>query len=46
MKNRLMLLEDRLMLHKQSISETIIDQLKNIYQVEHSRLRSALIFLY
>lgn len=40
MKNRLMLLEDRLLLRKRSIIETIIDQLKNVSQVEHSRHRS------
>lgn len=40
MKQRLMPLNDRLMLRKRSIIETIIDQLKNISQVEHSRHRS------
>lgn len=40
MKQRLMLLIDRLMLRKRSIIETIIDQLKNISQIEHSRHRS------
>ncbi|MBD1845819.1 IS982 family transposase [Cyanobacteria bacterium FACHB-63] len=40
MKNRLTPLEDRLMLRKRAIVETIIDQLKNISQVEHSRHRS------
>jgi transposase len=40
MKQRLMLLSDRLMLRKRSIIETIIDQLKNISQIEHSRHRS------
>jgi hypothetical protein len=33
-------LNDRLMLRKRSIIETIIDQLKNISQIEHSRHRS------
>jgi transposase len=37
MKQRLMLLSDRLMLRKRSIIETILDQLKNISQIEHSR---------
>jgi hypothetical protein len=41
MKQRLMSLNDRLMLRKCSIIETIIDQLKNISQIEHSRHRSA-----
>lgn len=40
MKNRLMLLSDKLLLRKRSILETIIDQLKNISQIEHSRHRS------
>lgn len=40
MKNRLMHLSDRLMLRKRSIIETIIDQFKNISQIEHSRHRS------
>jgi transposase len=41
MKQRLMLLSDRLMLRKRAIIETILDQLKNISQIEHSRHRSA-----
>jgi transposase len=40
MKNQLMLLTDRLLLRKRSIIESIIDQLKNISQIEHSRHRS------
>ena len=40
MKNRLMLLSDKVMLRKRSIIETINDQLKNISQIEHSRHRS------
>lgn len=40
MKQRLMVLSDRLMLRKRAIVETVIDQLKNISQVEHSRHRS------
>jgi transposase len=39
MKNRLMPLLDKLLLRKRAIVETIIDQLKNICQVEHSRHR-------
>lgn len=45
MKNRLMPLADRLLLRKRSIIETIIDQLKNISQIEHSRHRSPINFL-
>jgi hypothetical protein len=33
-------LSDRLLLRKRAIIETIIDQLKNISQIEHSRHRS------
>jgi hypothetical protein len=40
MKNHLMPLADRLLLRKRSIIESIIDQLKNISQIEHSRHRS------
>ena len=40
MKQRLMPLEDRLLLRKRAVIETIIDQLKNISQIEHSRHRS------
>ena len=35
MKNRLMRLTDKLLARKRSIIETIIDQLKNISQIEH-----------
>ena len=45
MKNTLMLWEDRRMLRKRAIVETIIDQLKNISQIEHSRHRSVFNFL-
>lgn len=45
MKNRLMPLMDKLLLRKRAISETIIDQLKNISQIEHSRHRSPVNFL-
>jgi transposase len=40
MKNQLMSLSDRLLLRRRAIIETIIDQLKNISQIEHSRHRS------
>jgi hypothetical protein len=44
MKNQLMLLGDKL-LRKRSIVETIIDQLKNISQIEHTRHRSPINFM-
>lgn len=40
MKNKLMRLTDKLLTRKRSIIETVIDQLKNISQIEHSRHRS------
>lgn len=40
MKNKLMVLREKLLLRKRSIIETIIDQLKNISQIEHSRHRA------
>ncbi len=45
MKNAFMNIWDRLMLRKRSIIEKIIDQLKNISQIEHSRHRSLPNFL-
>jgi hypothetical protein len=45
MKNKLMPLMDKLLTRKRSIIETIIDQLKNISQIEHSRHRSPVNFL-
>jgi hypothetical protein len=45
MKNQLMPWMDKLLLRKRAISETIIDQLKNISQIEHSRHRSPINFL-
>ena len=45
MKNQLMPLADKLLLRKRAIAETIIDQLKNISQVEHTRHRSPINFL-
>jgi hypothetical protein len=44
MKNRLMALSDRILLRRRAIVETIIDQLKNISQIEHSRHRSVINF--
>ncbi len=40
MKNRLMPLVDKLLLRKRAIIESIVDQLKNISQIEHTRHRS------
>lgn len=40
MKNRLMHWADKLLLRKRAIAECIIDQLKNISQIEHTRHRS------
>ena len=45
MKNQLMKLTDKLLARKRSIIETIIDQLKNISQIEHSRHRSPVNFM-
>lgn len=39
MKNKLILLHDKLLSRKRSIIETINDQLQNISQIEHSRHR-------
>jgi hypothetical protein len=40
MKNQLMSLSDKLLLRKRAIIETIVDQLKNVSQIEHTRHRS------
>ena len=40
MKGQMMLLSDRIMLRRRAIVESVIDQLKNISQIEHSRHRS------
>jgi transposase len=40
MKNRLMVLSDKLLLRRRAVIESVIDQLKNISQIEHSRHRS------
>jgi hypothetical protein len=45
MRNRLLMLSDKLLLRKRAIIETINDQLKNICQIEHSRHRSPINFL-
>lgn len=45
MKNKLMHLQDKILLRKRAIIESINDQLKNISQIEHSRHRSTSNFL-
>lgn len=45
MKNQLMSFSDKLLLRKRAIIESIIDQLKNISQIEHSRHRSPINFV-
>lgn len=40
MKNSLMLLQDKIVLKKRALIETVNDELKNICQVEHTRHRS------
>lgn len=45
MKNQLMLLADKLVMRRRAIMETIIDQLKNVSQIEHTRHRSPVNFL-
>lgn len=40
MKNQLMLLEDKILLRKRAVVEAVVDQLKNISQIEHTRHRS------
>jgi len=45
MKNRLMLMSDKLLLRKRFIIETVNDQLKNQSQIEHSRHRSPVNFV-
>jgi hypothetical protein len=45
MRNQLMTLSDKVLLRKRALIETIIDQLKNVCQIEHSRHRSPYNFL-
>jgi hypothetical protein len=45
MKDHLMPLSDKLLLRKRAIIESIIDQLKNISQIEHARHRSPVNFV-
>jgi hypothetical protein len=45
MRNQLLEFSDRLLLRKRALIETIVDQLKNISQIEHSRHRSPINFV-
>jgi hypothetical protein len=45
MRNRLLDFSDKLVLRKCALIETIVDELKNVCQIEHSRHRSPLTFL-
>jgi hypothetical protein len=45
MRNQLLPLAEKLLLRKRALIESIIDQLKNVCQIEHSRHRSPLHFL-
>lgn len=45
MKNKLMAIEDKILLRKRSLIETVNDQLKNVCQIEHTRHRSPANFL-
>lgn len=42
MKNKLMLLNEKLLLRKRSLVESVFDYLKNKFQIEHTRHRSPL----
>lgn len=45
MKNSLMKMNDKIMLRKRSVIETVNHELKNICQIEHSRYRSFVNFI-
>ena len=45
MKNQLLPMADKILLRKRVLIETIIDQLKNISQIEHTRHRSPINFM-
>ena len=45
MKCRLMQWEEKILLRKRSLIETVNDTLKNVCQIEHSRHRSPINFL-
>lgn len=43
MKNSMMLLQDKIILRKRSLIETVYDQLKNICQIEHTNTEALII---
>jgi hypothetical protein len=45
MRNRLLSVADKLLLRKRALIESMVDELKNVCQIEHSRHRSPLNFL-
>ena len=45
MKGALMPLEDKVLLRRRAIIESVVDQLKNVSQIEHPRHRSPTNFL-
>ena len=45
MKNQLLPMADKILLRKRALVETIIDQLKNIAQIQHTRHRSPANFM-
>jgi hypothetical protein len=45
MKNKLMLLQDKLLLRKRAVIESVNDFLKNVCQIEHTRHRSVTNFM-
>lgn len=45
MKSKLITLEEKILLRKRSLIETVNDQLKNVCQIEHTRHRSPVNFL-
>ena len=45
MKNKLITLEEKILLRKRSLIETVIDQLKNVCQIQHTRHRSPINFM-
>lgn len=45
MKNKLMLIEDKLLLRKRGVIESVGNILKNTFNIEHSRHRSEIGFI-
>ena len=45
MKNKLMCMEDQIILRKRAVIENVNDHLKNVCQIEHSRHRSFINFM-